>query len=97
VLPGEIACITFSGQMMGCVPLDKNARPLRTAIIWADQRAVEQEHWVGERITPQEIYRISGHRLSASYSLQKILWLRDHQPDIFQRTHKFSRQGCHEA
>jgi xylulokinase len=85
----DIACITFSGQMMGCVPLDKDARPLRTAIIWADQRAVTQEHWVGERVPPQEIYRITGHRLSASYSLQKILWLRDNQPEIYHAAHKF--------
>jgi xylulokinase len=35
----EVACIVFSGQMMGCVPLDKEARPLRKAIIWADQRS----------------------------------------------------------
>lgn len=89
VRPGEIACITFSGQMMGCVPLDENARPLRTAIIWADQRAVEQERWVGERVSPQEVYRISGHRLSASYSLQKILWLREAQPEIYHAAYKF--------
>ena len=87
--PDDIACITFSGQMMGCVPLDKDARPLRSAIIWADQRSVEQERWVGERVSPQDIYRISGHRLSASYSLQKILWLRDHQPEIYRAAHKF--------
>jgi len=61
----EVACIVFSGQMMGCVPLDKEARPLRKAIIWADQRSVEQERWVGERISPEEVYRITGHRLSA--------------------------------
>lgn len=85
----EVACLTFSGQMMGCVPLDKQARPLRQAIIWADQRAVEQERWVGQQVPPQEIYRITGHRLSASYSLNKILWLRDHQPDIYQAAYKF--------
>jgi xylulokinase len=85
----EVACIVFSGQMMGCVPLDKEARPLRKAIIWADQRSVEQERWVGERISPEEVYRITGHRLSASYSLGKILWLRDHQPDIYQAAYKF--------
>ncbi len=87
--PNEIACITFSGQMMGCVPLDKAAKPLRQAIIWADQRAVAQAQWVGERIEPHEIYRITGHRLSSSYTLNKILWLRDHQPDIYQATYKF--------
>ena len=85
----DIACVTFSGQMMGCVPLDHQARPLRKAIIWADQRSVEQERWLGERIPPEDVYRITGHRLSASYSLCKMLWLRDQQPDIFKQTHKF--------
>lgn len=89
VQPGEVAAITFSGQMMGAVPLDDHARPLRNAIIWADQRAVRQERWLGERISPEEVYRITGHRLSASYSLCKILWLRDHEPDIYHATWKF--------
>jgi xylulokinase len=85
----EVACIVFSGQMMGCVPLDKEARPLRKAIIWADQRAVKQERWVGERVPPEEIYRITGHRLSASYSLSKILWLRDYRPEVYTGAYKF--------
>ncbi len=85
----EIACITFSGQMMGCVPLDRQARPLRSAIIWADVRSVEQAAWVGERVPFEEVYRITGHRLSSSYSLTKILWLRDNQPDIYRSTYKF--------
>ena len=85
----QIACITFSGQMMGVVPLDKHARPLRNAIIWADVRAAEQERWLAERIPSDEIYRITGHRLSVSYSLCKMLWLRDNQPELFKATHKF--------
>lgn len=89
VRPEEIACITFSGQMMGCVPLGKDARPLRNAIIWADHRAVDQQNWVAERISPEEVYHITGHRLSASYSLAKMLWLRDHQPDTYKATYKF--------
>ncbi len=85
----DIACITFSGQMMGCVPLDRQAKPLRKAIIWADQRSVEQERWVGERIPAADVYRITGHRLSASYSLCKMLWLRDHQPEVYRQTYRF--------
>ncbi len=87
--PREIGCITFSGQMMGCVPLDRQGRPLRKAIIWADQRALDQTRWLAERISPEEVYRITGHRLSPSYSLEKILWLRDHEPDLFRETHRF--------
>jgi xylulokinase len=85
----DIACIVFSGQMMGCVPLDRYAKPLRNALIWADQRSVQQERWLSERITPEKVYRITGHRLSASYSLCKILWLRDHQPEVYKNTFKF--------
>ena len=87
--PHEIACITFSGQMMGAVALDEQARPLRSAIIWADQRALEQTRWIGEQVSFEEIYRVTGHRLSPAYSLAKILWIRDHQPEIYARTHKF--------
>src|SRR5258708_30007533 len=75
--------------MMGCVALDKSARPLRSAIIWADPRAVAQERWLGERIPTEDVYRITGHRLSASYSLPKMLWLRDNQPEISKSTYKF--------
>ena len=89
VSAGEVAGIVFSGQMMGCVPLDRNARPLRKAIIWADQRAVKQVRWLEQRISGEEVYRITGHRLGASYSLSKILWLRDHQPEIYRATYKF--------
>jgi xylulokinase len=85
----QIACIVFSGQMMGCVAVDKRGLPLRKAIIWADQRALDQERWLAERLSQEQIYRITGHRLSASYSLAKILWLRDHQPDIYRAAHKF--------
>ncbi len=85
----EIACITFSGQMMGCVPLDKNARPLRNAIIWADQRAIVQQNWLAERLNPADVYHITGHRLSSAYSLSKMLWLRDNQPDTYKATYKF--------
>ena len=86
---GDIACITFSGQMMGAVPLDREARPLRSAIIWADQRALDQERWIGERLSFDDVYQITGHRLSASYSLAKILWIRDHQPEIYRDAYKF--------
>ena len=87
---GELACVTFSGQMMGCVPLDRQARPLRSAIIWADQRALDDVQAIGERVPFEEVYRITGHRLSPSYSLAKILWLRNHQSDIYNATYRFT-------
>lgn len=85
----EVACVSFSGQMMGCVPLDRHARPLRPAIIWADGRAEAQVRRVGERIDADRVYRITGHRLASSYSLAKILWLRDHERETYDAAHAF--------
>jgi len=89
VTGAQIACITFSGQMQGVVALGANARPLRPAIIWMDSRATVQVRELEARISVQDVYRITGHRLSAAYSLAKILWIRDNEPELFARTHKF--------
>ncbi len=85
----DIACIVFSGQMMGCVAVDRQARPLRPAIIWADMRGVAEAQSLLDRIGAEEVYRITGHRASASSSGAKILWIRNHQPGIFKQAYKF--------
>jgi xylulokinase len=87
--PKQVACITFSGQMMGCVALDHNARPLRNALIWADTRAVPQAEQLISKVGMERVYRITGHRASSSYTAAKIMWVRDHQPEIFAGTYKF--------
>jgi xylulokinase len=89
VQPNDIACIAFSGQMMGCVAVDRQARPLRNAIIWADQRAVAEAQNIIDGVGMETAYRITGHRASPSYSGAKILWVRNHQPDIFAQAFKF--------
>lgn len=89
VSSADVACIVFSGQMMGAAPVDAQAQPVRDAIIWADLRAVRQIAAVAERIDPRHVYALTGHRLSASYSAGKILWLKEMEPESYKRTHKF--------
>ena len=50
ITPRDIAAVSFSGQMMGCVCVDKQGSPLRPAMIWADMRASEEEAALRERI-----------------------------------------------
>jgi xylulokinase len=89
VKPDAIACIVFSGQMMGCVAVDRQARPLRNALIWADMRAVEEAQSIIDGVGMERAYQITGHRASSSYSGAKILWVRNQEPDLFRQTHKF--------
>lgn len=80
VNPRDILCVSFSAQMMGCLLVDKQGKPLRPMILWADTRATKEEAWMQERVPMQEAYRIIGHRISASYSAAKLLWVRSHEP-----------------
>ncbi len=85
---GAIACICFSGQMMGCLCVDREGRPLRPAILYSDQRAVAETAALVERIDPRELYRITGHRPSASYSAEKLMWVKAHEPEVYAGTAK---------
>ncbi len=87
--PADIAAVTFSGQMMGIVPVDAQGRPLRSAIIWADQRAVDEANFVAERCGSELVYHRTGHRISPAYLAAKILWVKNHQPDRYAATHRF--------
>ena len=86
--PREVAAICFSGQMMGCLCVDHEGRPLRPAILYSDQRAVKECDAILRQIDAREFYRITGHRASASYSVEKLMWVRAHEPDLYARTFK---------
>ena len=87
--PDDVACVTFSGQMMGCVAVDASGEVLRPAIIWADQRAVKEADLVAERAGAERVYEITGHRVGPSYSAAKILWIKENEPDTFARAARF--------
>lgn len=86
--PGEIGAISFSGQMMGCLCVDRDGKPLRPSIIWADQRAQAQVAQIEAHMSQQEFYHIAGHRNTASYGVQKLMWIRDNEPEIYEQTYK---------
>ncbi len=84
----KVEAIAFSGQMMGCVVVDVECNHLRPAIIWADQRSIEEENFLRSRIDEKKFYRITGHKISASYSIEKLMWIRENEPEFFSKTHK---------
>lgn len=81
----DVDAISFSGQMMGVVPVDAAGDIVRPAMIWADTRSGSQCDSLIERVGMERAYMITGHRLNPTYSLSKIMWLRDTEPDAFAR------------
>ncbi|MDD5016501.1 MAG: xylulokinase [Eubacteriales bacterium] len=84
----DIAVVSFSAQMMGCLCVDKNGVPLRNSILYCDQRAIKEAASIIEYIDPYEFYKITGHRASSVYSIEKLMWVKNNQHDIFKNTYK---------
>jgi len=86
---GDIKAISFSGQMMGIVPVDRNGQILRRSIIWADQRSVEEAKRLEEELGSKRVYSITGTRVTPTYAGPKIAWVKNNEPEIYKETYKF--------
>lgn len=87
--PMVVSGLTVSGQMMGAVLLDAAYEPVRPAIIWADTRSAPQTAQLESILGQDRAYSLLGHRLNPTYSLEKIMWVRDNEPDTFDRVRHF--------
>ncbi len=79
----DISVVSFSGQMMGAVYLDGHGVPVRAAMIWADTRSTSQCQRLIDAVGMERAYRLTGHRLNPTYSLSKIMYIRDTEPEVF--------------
>jgi len=85
---GQVVGVSFSGQMMGCLCVDKAGNPLMDSIIWADMRGEKEVAFIKQQIDEKRFYQITGHKNSASNSLAKFLWVKNNQPEIYHKTYK---------
>ncbi len=88
ISPAEVAVVSFSGHMQGALVVDKAGQPLRPAIIWADQRATAQADILAQALGADQVYRLTGSRVSPGYTAAKIRWIKEHQPDIYRKIYK---------
>ena len=88
VSPAHIAAISFSGHMQGALMVDREGVPLRPAIIWADQRAIQAADSMRQICGEESVYQLTGHRISPAYTAAKVLWIKENQPDVYRHTYK---------
>jgi xylulokinase len=86
VTADSIAAIGLTGQMHGLVLLDADDRVLRPAILWNDQRAAHACDEIREAIGAQRLIEITGNDAVTGLTAPKLVWVRDHEPDVWRRT-----------
>ncbi|XCF07423.1 FGGY family carbohydrate kinase [Tamlana crocina] len=88
----QIQGIGISYQMHGLVVVDKAGQPLRKSIIWCDSRAVETGNKAFAEIGAEKC-STSLLNSPANFTASKLKWVKDNEPEVFEKIHKFMLPG----
>ena len=86
---GEIKALAVVGMGEPIIPVDDNGDWLYPAICWFDRRTEPQAQWWREQFGARRAYAITGQPVSFFLSLNAMLWLREHEPDVFRRARRW--------
>jgi sugar (pentulose or hexulose) kinase len=90
VPPQEVATLCISSQGETFIPVDAHGSPLSRAIVWLDNRAGEEARLIAEHFGLDEVFNRSGQPdVAPTWPACKMLWMRRHTPETFERTYKF--------
>jgi xylulokinase len=92
----QLRGLGIAAETDGIVPIDAEGKPLRSYIHWSDARCYPQYDWMLDHADIEEIYRTTGIPLHKSWwspPALKMLWIKENEPDIFEKTKKFLQIG----
>ncbi len=86
--PERIAAISVASMGESAFPVDADGNVLHAAIAWYDRRTVAEGQWWENIAGRERIFTITGHIPRPTYGVNKLLWLRNHLPQVFERIHR---------
>ncbi len=82
----KLDAISVTAQRSSVVPVDAKGNPLAPIIMWHDKRTTP----LCDQLKKHEdkVFDLSGMTISPVYSAVKMLWLKQHRPDVYKKTAK---------
>ena len=89
----DIIGLCITAQRNGFVPIDKEGNFLSNLFVWQDQRGASVHPRMRERLmangmSPEDLYRINGQPFGTFQSGNKVIWLRNYQNELYNKTYK---------
>lgn len=84
----KVSGISFGGQMHGLVALDAEDHVLRPAILWNDGRTQEETDDLNNTVGKETLSRCTANIAFAGFTAPKILWMKKHEPELFEKIAK---------
>ncbi len=90
VNPQRVAGMAISAIGGGTgIPVDVGMQPIRPCLLWLDRRAKLESEQVRQLITDEDLYAITGNGADSYFGFTKILWIKNHEPDVWSRINYF--------
>jgi xylulokinase len=85
--PPQALCVSSLGEAV--VPVSADRRILGASLLNFDARGEEYLAGLAAQIEPARLYALNGNTLGNHYSLTKLKWIRQHQPELYCQAHSF--------
>ncbi len=87
--PGDIKAVAVTGMGMDGVPIGKDGRWLYPFISWHCPRTAPQQQWWLKNVGAAKQFSLGGNPIWSFNTALRILWMREHEPEILARTDKW--------
>lgn len=91
----RVVAMGLGSQVDGVVACDAGGTPLRAAIIWLDKRATKQCDQLVSAVGSDLLAERTGLVADASHSAPKMMWIRDNEPQVWQRSAMLAPVGSY--
>ena len=85
----KVAAVGLSVQGETVIPVDKQGGAIRPAVLGMDSRSGEQNAWLRQRFGARHLFERTGMPVHTVNTLPKLLWLKQHEPDMWARADRF--------
>ena len=89
VADDPVQALSVSSLGEALVPVSSRREILGPSLLNFDARGAEYLPGLGRAITPEQLFWLNGNILGNHYSLTKLLWLKEHQPILYNRADWF--------
>ena len=84
--PGQIVSVAVASVAEAGVLLDARGEATVDVIAWYDTRTKAQADWLGEHVGADALFASTGLSLEPIFSLCKMLWYREYEPEAWRRS-----------
>ena len=89
--PVKAVCASSCGEAV--VPVSEDRRILGPSILNFDVRGEEYVEELRQKLEATSFYQLNGNTIGNNYSLPKLMWIRDYQPELYKNAYKLLHWG----